>query len=86
MELRAPECFVDVDVPEPGDRSLIEKRSLDRRAATLEPLTKASRGERSLERFDAQSLVEVVVKLAALEQLPRTEPANISIGNTRSVV
>jgi hypothetical protein len=86
MELRPPECFVDIDVSEPGDGALIEERRFDRRAATLEPLSKPSRRERSLERFDAQSLVKIVVELAGLEQLPRTEPADVAIRHTRSVV
>ena len=86
MELRPPECFVDIDVSEPGDGALIEERRFDRRAAALEPPTEPSRRERSLERFDAQSLVEIVVELAGLEQLPRTEPADVAIRDIRSVV
>src|SRR5580765_2307931 len=86
MELRAPECFVDIDVSEPGDGALIEERRFDRCAATLELLPKPSRRERSLERFDAQPLVEIVVELAALEQLPRTEPTDVAICDARSVV
>jgi hypothetical protein len=86
MELRPPQRFVDVDVAEPGDRSLIEKRSLDRRATAFESLPEAARCERPLERLDAQSFFEVQLELTGLEQLPRAEPADVSIGDIRSVV
>jgi len=86
VELRPPQRFVDVDVPEPGDRSLIEERSLDRRATAFESLPEPARREGPLERLDAESLFEVRLELAGLEQLPRAEPANISISDIRSVV
>jgi hypothetical protein len=86
MELRPPEGFVDIDVSEPGDGALIEERRLDRRAATLDPLSEPARREDPLERFDAESLFEIVVELAGLEQLPRAEPANVAIRDVRSVV
>src|SRR5690242_18370389 len=37
VEPRVPERLVDVDVPETGDRALIEQRRLQRRAAAREP-------------------------------------------------
>jgi hypothetical protein len=86
MQLRAPQRFVDVDVPEPGDRSLIEERSLDRRAAAFESLSEPARCERPLERLDAQSFFEVRLELTGLEQLPRAEPADVSICDIRFVV
>jgi hypothetical protein len=86
VDLRSPQRFVDVDVPEPGDSSLIEERSLDRCAAAFELLTESSSRERSLERLDAESLFEVRHELAGLEQLPGAEPANVAIRDIRSVV
>jgi hypothetical protein len=86
VDLRPPQRFIDVDVPKTGDRSLIEERGLDRRAAAIELLRKSSRRERSLERLDSKSLFEVLVELAGLEQLPRPEPADIAVRDVRFVV
>jgi hypothetical protein len=86
VDLRPPQRFVDVDVPEPGHRSLIEERSLDRCAPAFELLTKPSRRERSLERLDPESLFEVGLELTGLEQLPGTEPAHVAVRNIRTVV
>jgi hypothetical protein len=86
VNLRAPQRFVDVDVPQPGDRSLIEECGLDRRAAALELLCESSSREGSLERLDPESLFEVGLKLAGLEELPRAETANVPIRDIRSVV
>jgi len=86
VDLRLPQRFVDVDVPESRDRSLIEERRLDRCAAAFELLRKSPRRERSLERLDTESLVEVRPELAGLEQLPRAEPPNVAIRDVRSVV
>jgi hypothetical protein len=86
VDLRPPQRFVDVDVSQPGDRSLIKERGLDRCAATLELLRESSRRERSLERLDPESLFEVRPELARLEQLPRAEAADVAIRDVRSVV
>jgi len=86
VDLRPPQRFVDIDVPEPGHRSLIEKRSLDRGAAAFELPTEPSRRERPFERLDPESLFEVRLELAGLEQLPGAEPANVAIRDIRSVV
>jgi hypothetical protein len=86
VDLRAPQCFVDVDVPEPGHRSLIEERSLDRGAAAFELPTEPSRRERSLERLDPESVIEVRLEFAGLEQLPGAEAAHVAVRNIRTVV
>ena len=86
MDLRAPQCLVDVDVPEPGERSRIEERSLDRRAAAFELPAEPSRRERSLERLDPESVIEVRPELAGLEQLPGAEAAHVAVRNIRTLV
>jgi hypothetical protein len=86
MYLRPPESLVDVDVAQSRDGALIEERSLDRRAAAFEPLTEAARGERALERLDAEAPVEVRLELAGLQQLPRAEASNVAIAEVRAVV
>ena len=72
--------------PSPADRSLIEERSLDRRAAAFELSTEPSRRERSLERLDPESVIEVRLELAGLEQLPGAEAAHVAVRNIRTVV
>jgi hypothetical protein len=67
VHLRPPQRFVDIDVPEPCDRSLIEERNLDRRAAAFEPLGELADRERTAERLDAEPLLEVRLQLAGLE-------------------
>jgi hypothetical protein len=86
VDLCSPQRFVDVDVPEPRHRSLIEERSLDRRAAAFELPTEPSCCERPLERLDPESLFEVRLELAGLEQLPGAEPAYVAVRNIRIVV
>jgi hypothetical protein len=86
VNLRPPQRFVDVDVPEPGHRSLIEERSLDRCAPAFELLSKPSRRERSLERLDPESVIEVRLELPGLEQLPGAKSADVAIREIRSVV
>jgi len=86
MDLRPPERLVDVDVPEPRHRSLIEQRGFDRCAAALESPREPARRERALERLDAESLFEVRLELVYLEQLPGPEAADITVSNVRSVV
>jgi hypothetical protein len=67
MDLRPPQRFVDIDVSKPCDRSLIEERSLDRRAAAFEALGEPADRERTPERLDAEPLLEVRLQLAGLE-------------------
>ena len=86
MHFRAPERLVDIDVPEPRDRALVEQRRLDRSAASLEPLREAARRERALERLAPEPLREVPVDVFGLEQVPGTEAAYVTIGDVRPVV
>jgi hypothetical protein len=86
VDLRAPQRFVNVDVPEPCHGSLIEERSLDRRAPAFELLTEPPRRERSLERLDPESVIEVRLELPGLEHLPGAKSADVAIREIRSVV
>ena len=54
MQPAPPEGFVDVDVPEPGDRPLVEEGRLERGPAALQAQTEASCGERA-ERLGADT-------------------------------
>jgi len=86
MDLSPPERFVDIDVPEPSHRSLVEQRSLDRCATAFESLCEPPRREGALERLETQPLFEVRLQLGCLEQLPGAEAANVAICDVRSVV
>ena len=86
MEPRAPERLVDVDVPHPGERALVEERGLDRSAPPREPPPQLCRGELVGERLRAEPLVEVRIELARLEEQPRAEPSHVAIGDVRPVV
>jgi hypothetical protein len=86
VDFRPPERLVDVDVPEPCNRSLIEERGLDGCASPFELGGEAARSERALEWLQAEPLLEVGLQLAGLEQLPCPEAPNVSIGDVRSVV
>ena len=86
MEPRTPERLVDVDVPHPGERSLVEKRRLERRAPTREALPESGSREERVERLVAHAGVEIRLRLVRLEEQPGTEAADISIGEVRAVV
>ena len=73
MDPRAPERLVDVDVPEPGNRALVEQRGLDRRVAFLERRGECPRAEAAIQWLRAQPGVEVRVDLARLQEQPGTE-------------
>src|SRR5207302_65352 len=75
----APQGLVDVDVPQAGDRSLVEQRRLDGSPPSFEPLCEPARREGALERLAAEARGEVWIELGGLEELPRTEAAHISI-------
>ena len=85
MQPALPERLVDVDVPEAGDRSLVEERRLERRAPPLEALAEPCCRERA-ERLGAEARGEVRRELVLLEQLPRPEAADIAIADIRSIV
>ena len=83
MDARAPERLVDVDVPQAGERALVEQRGLDRRAPLREPLAEPRRGEERVERLVAEPRREVRLELARLEQQPRAEAAHVAVGDVR---
>jgi hypothetical protein len=86
VDARPPERLVDVDVPHAGERALVEERSLDRRAAAGETGGKRACGERARERLRAEASCEVRLELAGLDEQPRAEPADVAVGDVRSVV
>ena len=86
MDARAPERLVDVDVPEAGERALVEERGLDRRAPLGEALAEPRSGEERVERLLADARREVRLELARLEDEPRAEAADVAVRNVRSVV
>jgi len=67
VDLRPPESLVHVNVPEPGDGSLIEQRGLDRRAPACELGGEAAGREAAIERLDSEPFLEVRLELAGLE-------------------
>ena len=81
-----PERLVDVDVPEPGERALVEQRRLERRAAAREPLAEARAVKAAHERLRAQTRAEVRLELAGLEQQPGAEAAHVAVADVRPVV
>ena len=82
----APERLVGVDVPESGDSALVEQGRLDGSRAAGEPTAVLERGEARTERLLAESLGEVLVELARLEQQSGAEPPHVAIADVRSVV
>ena len=85
MQPALPERLVDVDVPEAGDRPLVEERRLEGCPPPIEALAEPCRGERA-ERLGAEARREVGRELVLLEQLPGPEAADIAIGDVRSIV
>ena len=81
MDLRAPERLVDVDVPEPANGALVEQRSLDRRAPSLERSASARGREAASQWLRAELGVEVRLDLARLEEQPRAEAAHVAVGD-----
>src|SRR3954452_7446982 len=86
MDLRAPERLVGVDVPDAGDRALVEERRLDRRLPLLQARRQRRRREGGAERLLAEPRIEVRVELVRLEQQPGAEAADVAIGDVRAVV
>ena len=86
VDARAPQRLVDVDVPEAGERALVEERGLDRRAPLREPLAEPCRREERIERLLADARREVRRELARLEQEPGAEAADVAVGDVRAVV
>jgi hypothetical protein len=86
MDRRAPERFVDVDVPHPGKRSLVEQRGLDRRAPSLESLSEAASRERPSEWLRPDPRHEVGLELLVVNDEPCAEASNVAVNDVRSVV
>ena len=86
MEARPPERFVRVDVPDAREDALVEDDGLERRLAAGEAVGERARGEAAAERLLADPLGEVRLELAGLEEQPRAEAPDVSIGDVRSVV
>ncbi len=86
MDAGAPERLVRVDVPHPGHRALVEQRRLDRCAAPVETLREIPGPVRASERLRSHLLGEIPVHLGRFEQEPGAEAADVTVGNSRSVV
>jgi len=86
IEPRAPQRLVDVDVPHPRKRALVEQRSLERGAATSQALAEPGGCEERVERLVADPRTEVGLRLFWLEEQPGTEAPNVPVRNIRSVV
>jgi hypothetical protein len=86
IEPRSPERLVDVDVPHPRNRPLIEERRLERRAAAGETLAQPGGREQRVERLVAHAAGEVRLRLPGLEQEPRAEAPHVAVGDVRAVV
>src|SRR5215213_9092414 len=86
MQLRVPKRLVDVDVPETGQRALIEESCLQRRTAAFQPLAQPLRRERGHERLLAEPRTEIRLELAGLEQQPRAETADVAVADLGAVV
>ena len=86
MEARPPERFVRVDVPDAREDALVEHDGLQRRLAARQAVGQRAGGEAAAERLLADPLREVRLELAGLEEQPRAEAPDVSIGDVRSVV
>jgi hypothetical protein len=86
IQPRPPERLVDVDVPHPGEDALVEKRRLERRPPTRQPLPESRRGEERVEWLVPDAGVEIGLRLLWLEKQPGAEAADIAVRDVRSVV
>ena len=86
VHARIPERLIGVDVPDAGECALVEDRRLHRGAAVLEPRPETCGGERAAERFGTDAFREIRLLFPTLEQRPRAEAADVTIGNVRPVV
>ena len=86
MEAREPQRLVDVDVPEPRHRPLVEERRLYGRLAVFQPPGEEAGGKAPLERLGTDLDREVRLELPRLEQEPRAEAPDIPIADVRSIV
>ena len=86
MNVRVPERLVRVDVPESGNRPLVEDRDLHRRATARETPGEEDGREASTERLRTEPYREMLFELLGLEQQPRPEAAQVAVGDPRPVV
>ena len=86
IEPGAPQRLVDVDVPQPGERALVEERRLERRAANGEALAEPRGREGGVERLVADPGGEIRLRVARLEQEPGAEAPHVPVRDIRSVV
>ncbi len=86
VEPRVPERLVGVDVPEPGDRPLVEDRGLERVRRPPGARRAARRREERVERLVADAGGEVRLGVLGVEQQPRPEPSGVAVCDVRSVV
>jgi hypothetical protein len=86
MDLRPPERFVRIDVPQSGCSALVEDRGLDRRAAALEPCCERRGREALAERLLTEPLQEIWSFFVTLQKHPRSKAANVTVRDVRSVV
>ena len=86
IEPRAPQRLVDVDVPHPRERALVEERRLERGAAARETLAEPRGREERVERLVADPRGEIRLRLPGLEQEPGAEAPHVAVRDVRSVV
>src|SRR5579862_3315930 len=86
VQPRMPQRLVRVDVPEPGDRALVEDRRFQRRLPAREPPRQERRREAAAERLRAEPARKVLLGLIAVEQQPGAEAAQVAVGDSGAVV
>jgi hypothetical protein len=86
IEPRAPQRLVDIDVPHPRERALVEERRLERGAAARETLAEPRGREERVERLVPQPCGEIRLRLPGLEQKPGAEAPHVAVRDIRSVV
>src|SRR3954467_12146685 len=86
MDTRAPERLVDVDVPEAGERPLVEESRLDRRLSIREPCRERLRRERPPQRLAPETRAQVRIELARLDEEPRAEASDVAVNDFGPVV
>ena len=86
VDARTPQGFVRVDVPDARNGPLIEDRGLHRSPTAGELRCEVACAIRLAEWLAAHARVDVRLDLVGLEQQPRAEPADVSVGDLRAVV
>jgi hypothetical protein len=86
VEPRPPQRLVDVDIPHPRERALVEESRFQRRTTTFEAFAEAGSREESVERLVPHPCCEVRLRLSRLEQKPGAEAPHIAVRDIRAVV